>query len=175
MPYVSDKDGFLGQLHHCKTISSDDLVLGMCGLAKYTDIRRFLTKNFKKTVNALVEKAGAPASVDFLLSARVTNIPMPLVLQMYADTKEYTADYVLIVSRLYPVERDLVEDVSREFPEFALDDMRQFPYNAEQVFLLHAKLRQNTEVEGTPARLFLVAKSEFKAFIERFAADMEDG
>jgi len=174
VPYVSSKCEFLEKLSQCKVIASDDLILGVCGLAKYTDIRGFLSKNFKKAVNTLLEKAGAPESVDFMLTARVGNIPMSLVLQMYSGMEEKVADYVLIVSRLYPVERELVESVSKEFSEFAPQDMRQFPYSAEQVFLLHAKLRQNTEVDGTPARLFLVTKSEFKAFVERFAEDMTD-
>lgn len=175
LPYVTDMIEFLSKLRYCKIASSDDMVLGMCGIAKYTEIRAFLTKNFKKTVNNILEKAGGLADADFLISARISNIPLASVLEMYSAIENEISKHVIIPSRLYPVEKAFVNDVVNEFPEFPPIEMRQFPYNSEEVFLLNTKLKQNTEVDGSPLRVFLVSKDEFKKFVREFANDVQSG
>ncbi|ELA42171.1 uncharacterized protein VICG_00814 [Vittaforma corneae ATCC 50505] len=55
-PYISDPILFLDKLYCCKVLTSGDLILAACGIAKYNNIRGSLTKSCKKSLSLLIEK-----------------------------------------------------------------------------------------------------------------------
>lgn len=172
-PYISDPVLFLDKLYCCKVLTSGDLILAVCGIAKYNDIRGCLTKNCKKSLNSLIEKAESPENVDFFFAPRISNIPPQEIYRLYASISDIAFERCIVISRLYTLEKDEVEEVSETFPEFSKIDIRQFPHNAEEVLFLHAQHRQNTEICGNSARIYLPSRSEFLEFLGRFEKEVQ--
>lgn len=170
--FISDPISFLEKMNSCKVLKSDSTILAVFGVVEYNLIRGCLSKNFKKSVNSLIEKSEVKENIGFILSPRFNNIPLDQIYKLYSSL-EFTFDYFIIVSELYTVEKNEILNILSSFPEFNKDDLRNFPKLVEQVFLLHSKFKQNTEILGQPARIVLISKSEFSEFLNRFSLEIK--
>lgn len=196
--YVSDIIKFLECTFFCKAIFSDDLVLGLFAMAKYSDIRGCLTKNLKKTINSFLENQIDDETV-FLFSPRINNLPLNCVFDLYNsslseifkkqdETKTlskgslengqnenknaFSFKNCVVISKLQNLSRDELAEVSTLFPEFSKEDLMKFPVNNEQIFFLKSKKKRNTEVDGTPARIYLMDREDFDVFINSFRKEI---
>lgn len=172
LSYIKDIPSFIEKLHYCNKAVSGDMTLGVSGVAKYEDVRGFLTKNFKKVVNSVIENAGeTPESVSMLFIPRIINVPLHLVYKMYLGLKG-KFNKCIVVSRLYTLGKNEFKDVKESFPEFAEEHIRDFPVNNEQVFFLSGKYMKNTQIDEMPARIFLLDSEEFDKFLIKFEQEL---
>lgn len=187
--YISDIIKFLDSLVFCKAIFSDDLILAVFGMARYCDIRGCLTKNMKKTINSLLEN-NIDDETMFLFSPRINNIPLNYVFDLYnssiteifqkqdkdglisqednSTTAKLSFKNCIVISKLQNLSKNELNEVSTLFPEFSKEDLMKFPVNNEQIFFLKSKKKRNTEIDGSPARIFLMDKDDFNVFINSF-------
>ncbi|KAM0679926.1 hypothetical protein GINT2_001867 [Glugoides intestinalis] len=172
LSYIKDIASFIEKLHYCNKAMSGDMTLGISGVAKYEDVRGFLTKNFKKVVNSVIDNAGeTPENVSILFTPRIINIPLQTVYKMYLGLKG-RFNKCIVVSRLYTLDKDEFKEVKQDFPEFADEHIRDFPINNEQVFFLSGKYMKNTHIDETPARVYLIDNEEFDKFLVKFDQEL---
>lgn len=171
--YITDPVGFLSKAYCCKSIKSGDTVLGVCALVKYDDVRRLLAKGPKKAINSLLESAGDTSNISLLFMPRIANLPLETVYSLYSEINGQF-ERCIVVSRLSNLKNDEVQTIKETFPEFDEKEIRQFPVNNEEVLLLHSKYKRNTEINGAPARIYLIEQQEFKEFLIRFEKEISE-
>lgn len=170
-PYISTPPKFLENISQSYVLRSDDLILGTVMILNYDGIRGCIEKRFKKTLNSLVEKVSG--SVGFFFCPRITNVPLHYVYNLYSKV-DLTFDYYIIVSRLFKLNKNEENEVFASFKEFSPEDLKFFPVFNEEIFFLNSNIKQNTEVKGSQARIYILTKAEFQSFLSNFAKELRE-
>lgn len=176
VPYIINPAMFLEKLQSPYILHSDDLVLGVSGFARYDDVRGALGKRIKKVINSMVDASGASSEeVAIFFCPRIVNTPLREVYEMYKKVYsevDATFQYFVLASRLYTLGKREHEESAKIFKEFAEEDLRNFPYRSEEVFLLSCKSKHNTEIDGVAFKLFLARRQEFEDFLSSFLKEI---
>lgn len=177
VPYITNPGVFLEKLQSPHVLSSGDLVLGVSGFAKYDDVRGMLNKRTKKIVNSMIDFASVESSEDVAIffCPRIINIPLKEVHGMYRkvyDEARTTFKHFILASRLYALGKKEHQESIKIFGEFAREDLKNFPYCSEEVFLLLCGNRHNTDIDGVAFRIFLANRHEFENFLSSFQKEI---
>lgn len=170
-PYISSPVPFLEKITQSRVLSSGNMVLAVALLSNYSEIKGFIEKRFKKTLNSLIENV--TGEVAFFFCPRIINVPLQNIYELYSKVK-LTHDYYIVVSRLYKVDKDEVDEVNSAFTEYSQNDLRYFPCFNEEIFLLDSEIKQNTEVKGSQSRIYVLSKKEFELFLSHFANELKE-
>jgi len=176
IPYITDHIEFLEKLQNSFTLCSGDLTLGCCGFVSYTEVKGCIAKKTKKIINSMLSCVESDSSVALFFCPRFVNVPLNEVLEMYK--KSYNSgcnfQYFIAISRVYTLNKEELEESTKIFTEFSNDDLKNFPYRSEEVFLLKSKLKQNTEIEGTLFKVIVADRQEFEYFLDSFEKELEN-
>lgn len=149
---------------HC--IKSDDLILGFVAFIKVKDVEN----SFNKKMFDMISKLVSEGSVLFF-NCRVSNTPLNLVLDLYRAVNLKYEKYILI-SPVQQQNKENVQKSSKMFPEFSGQDLRLWPNQNEEVFLLKCKCKSYVECGQTKYNLYCLTKIEFKQFLNDFANEI---
>lgn len=169
--YITSPVEFLEKIDQSYTLSSGDLILAVAAFANYANIKGFVEKRFKKTLNSLIE--GVTGDVALFFCPRIVNVPLQLIYELYSKL-DLAHDYYIVVSRLYKVEKEEIDEIFNTFKEYTQNDLRYFPCFNEEIFLLESSKRQNTEIKGCQCRIQLLSKAEFQTFLIHFANELKE-
>lgn len=173
VPYITNQSMFLDKLESPYTLSSGDLILGVCGFARYDNAKKSLGKRIKKAINSMIASASVEPSegIAVFFCPRIVNAPLREVYEMYSKVYAEVGTafgYFILISRLYTPGKTEYMELVATFEEFAEEDLKTFPYCSEEVLLLPCRTKRNTEIDGVPFRIFLAKKQEFENFLSNF-------
>lgn len=176
VPYIIDHIEFLEKLQNSFTLCSGDLTLGCCGFVSYTEVKGCIAKKTKKIINSMLNNVENDSSVALFFCPRFVNVPLNEVLKMYKQSYNSGCNfqYFVAISRVYKLNKEELEESTKVFTEFSNDDLKNFPYRSEEVFLLKSKLKQNTEIEGSLFKVIVADRQEFEYFLNSFEKELEN-
>ncbi|KAF7684254.1 hypothetical protein TCON_0542 [Astathelohania contejeani] len=149
---------------------SGEITLSMVGIVNLSKIESLFIKKIRDEINKLTYRH---EDINAIISRRVFNCPLDITLELYKKL-ELNSKYYLFISQLRLLDAEDVECFSEMYNEYNIENIRRFPLNSEEIFLLDDNLYNMViNIGNQRYRIVLLDKKQFIKFIKKYEIEIK--